>query len=306
MPPASMTVAEDVEHTGARVIAATHQDLEASARLVSIIPRDSLRVLLKDAQFSVADSSGHAMMSTGTELPPPDQSRFIRDGVPSMAAHRTLVTPSMVLSVAAPTADDVGPFERAGRVGLVVLLAVIVVALVLVGRALRNVQRLDNVVTGSLVVARSGRSQMSRVDLVGVIRSAATNALNAFVTAGANMTVPESDSKVLVRDDAIALEQLFMNLLLNAAQAVAPGGGATVTCAIDGNQHVIVVADTGPGMSPTQLARVGQPLRSTKPGGTGLGLTIASKIAEAHGGSIAVENGAPAGIVVSVRLPSLE
>lgn len=103
--------------------------------------------------------------------------------------------------------------------------------------------------------------------------------------------------------DAIALEQLFLNLLLNAAQALQSGGHASVTVDIDGAEMRIIVADTGCGIAADALDRVLDPFFSTKPDGTGLGRSIARQIATAHGGSLRIESVLGAGTTVIVSLP---
>jgi two-component system, sensor histidine kinase FlrB len=102
-----------------------------------------------------------------------------------------------------------------------------------------------------------------------------------------------------VLGDAIALEQL----LLNSAQALAPGGHARVTIDVDGTEVRLVVSDTGRGIAPADLRRVLDPFFSTKADGTGLGLPIARQIAVVHGGALTIASVAGDGTQVEVRLP---
>ena len=103
--------------------------------------------------------------------------------------------------------------------------------------------------------------------------------------------------------DAIALEQLLLNLLLNSAQAMGPGGRASVVVDIDGSDVRVVVTDTGGGISAEDLEHVLDPFFSTKADGTGLGLPIARQVAAAHGGSLKIESVPGEGTRVEVRLP---
>ena len=88
------------------------------------------------------------------------------------------------------------------------------------------------------------------------------------------------------------LSQVFLNLLLNAAQAIEDHGEIRVTSRRDGESIVVEVADTGSGMTAEQLARVFEPFYSTKEAGkgTGLGLSISLDIVRKHGGDILVES----------------
>jgi signal transduction histidine kinase len=106
-----------------------------------------------------------------------------------------------------------------------------------------------------------------------------------------------------VKGDAAALEQMLLNVLLNAGQAMTLGGVANLSLAVAEHSWVLTLRDSGPGMSAAQLARVGEAFVTSKRDGTGLGLFIARKIAETHGGSMTLENAVGAGLLVTVRLP---
>jgi signal transduction histidine kinase len=174
----------------------------------------------------------------------------------------------------------------------------------LIARALENVRRLDGTVSGSLRVARSGRAPRRRLDLAAVVAAAAQSAESTFTEHGAMLTpAAASTPTAWVLGDAIALEQLLLNLLRNSAQAMGAGGRATITVDVDGSDVRIVVADSGTGISPANLEHVLDPFFSTKTDGTGLGLPIARQIAAAHGGSFAIESVPGDGTRVEVRLP---
>ena len=103
--------------------------------------------------------------------------------------------------------------------------------------------------------------------------------------------------------DADALRHLFVNLLLNASQALSAGGLARVEARRDEDNIIVSVVDDGTGMSDESLLRAGQPFFTTRAGGTGLGLPIARQIAAAHGGAIQIARANGRGTVVRVNLP---
>jgi two-component system sensor histidine kinase AtoS len=174
----------------------------------------------------------------------------------------------------------------------------------LIARALENVKRLDGTVSASLRAARGGRAPRRRVDLRPVLRSAGQSADGAFAERGGILTPMAPDfAAAWVLGDVMALEQLFLNLLLNSAQALGRGGQAAIVVDLDGSDVRVVVSDTGAGISPEDLAHALDPFFSTKPDGTGLGLSIARQIAAAHGGSLRIESVRGAGTRVEVRLP---
>ena len=103
------------------------------------------------------------------------------------------------------------------------------------------------------------------------------------------------------------LRQVFVNLLLNASDALAgsgPGGRLTITTALDDGMAVVSFADNGPGIRPEDLGRIFEPFFTTKPAveGTGLGLPVSYGIVRAHGGTIEVRS-RPGETVFTVALP---
>ena len=173
----------------------------------------------------------------------------------------------------------------------------------LVVRALGSVRRLDSTVTSALRVARSGQASSERMDLRLVLTRAIHSAEPSFVERGATLASLPGDCPIEVIGDAGALEQLFVNVLLNAAQAMSAGGRATLEVSTDDANVSVRIADTGVGIAAERLHTLGAPYQTTKPYGTGLGLPIARRIASAHGGELVVESEAGCGTTVIVRLP---
>ena len=102
------------------------------------------------------------------------------------------------------------------------------------------------------------------------------------------------------------LNQVWMNLLVNAAQAVeASGGEVRVVTRVEGGAAAVAISDTGCGIKPEHLSKIFDPFFTTKPvgEGTGLGLSITYGIVERHGGSINVESSPGAGTTFTVTIP---
>ena len=165
-------------------------------------------------------------------------------------------------------------------------------------------KRLDGIVSHSLHLSRSGRAPRRRLDLRTVLAAASQGADSSFQDRGTTLErVPGNAEPSWILGDSVALEQLFLNLLLNAAQALERGGSASLTLDVDGSDARIVVTDSGSGIPPEELIHVLDPFFTTKADGTGLGLPIARQIATAHGGSLRVESAPGQGTRVEVRLP---
>jgi signal transduction histidine kinase len=111
-----------------------------------------------------------------------------------------------------------------------------------------------------------------------------------------------------VHGDPVQLEQVLLNLLINARQAMLGKGGALTVraSAIDGGRARVQVVDTGPGIPPKVLAKIFDPFFTTKSDGrgTGLGLSICKDIIEHHGGRIEVASTVGRGTTFTVLLPA--
>lgn len=113
----------------------------------------------------------------------------------------------------------------------------------------------------------------------------------------------------LVRASSRQLGQVFVSLLINAAQAIAPGSPATNHVAVeldttDGGWARVAIADSGSGIAAELLPRIFEPLFSTKRGaGMGIGLAVVREIVEQHGGRISVESEPGLGTLFIIELP---
>lgn len=100
------------------------------------------------------------------------------------------------------------------------------------------------------------------------------------------------------------LEQVFLNLMLNAKEAMSNGGKLTIQLYLEQNEAVIVFRDTGVGMSPERLNTLFEPFSSDKENGAGLGLFISHNIIQGHNGSIEVKSELGQGTQFTIRLPA--
>ncbi|MEO5355018.1 MAG: HAMP domain-containing histidine kinase [Magnetococcus sp. XQGC-1] len=109
---------------------------------------------------------------------------------------------------------------------------------------------------------------------------------------------------ILVRGDAELLHQAWGNLLNNALEAMGEGGGLLkITLRLEGERVEILLQDSGPGIPVEQIPRLFEPFFTSKPEGTGLGLTIAAKLVEANGGWLFLAPDSHPGACFVVRLP---
>ena len=118
-----------------------------------------------------------------------------------------------------------------------------------------------------------------------------------------HLDLPADIATIRVRGDKVRLEQIVLNLLQNAAEAVAGRADAALALAVAAGEGVILaVADNGSGVDPAIADQIFDPFVSGKAGGLGLGLGIARDIARAFGGSLDWRPRAGGGTVFALRL----
>jgi PAS domain S-box-containing protein len=130
------------------------------------------------------------------------------------------------------------------------------------------------------------------------------NALTQIEVPGDVEMVMEFPEDFMIAVDWYLVQRLFINLLLNAVQAMPDGGRIFVNAESGDDAHVIMIGDTGIGIPEENLENLFKPLYTTKAKGTGLGLAVCKKIVDAHNGSIKVESEVGKGTIFTITLPA--
>ncbi len=147
------------------------------------------------------------------------------------------------------------------------------------------------------------RAPESLNDMIG---EAMALGLTGVRNSGVQVTMRLSNNLPLVNADRVEIQQVLINLMRNAAEAMQTSEvrNLSVSTDSDGADYVAVaITDTGPGLSPEVTQRLFQPFVSTKSEGMGMGLNICRTIIEAHGGRIWADAGENGGAVFRFRLP---
>ena len=173
-----------------------------------------------------------------------------------------------------------------------------------------EIKRIDGLIKGLLNFARPPRPQFMATDVNAVLDAAAQLVLqNRPPTGNGHRTID------LVKDlaaelpeiiaDPMQLKQVFMNLLMNAADSMPDRGTVVLKTSFDDATCSITAAisDTGKGMTASVMDRIFQPFFTTKSGGTGLGLAISKRLIEEQGGRIAIDSSEGRGTTFSITLP---
>jgi len=177
-----------------------------------------------------------------------------------------------------------------------------------------EIRRIDDLVSNFLLAARPPKLQKRREDLIQILEEViATHQLRAEQQ-GVQVERSYALQTLHLRVDRQKIKQVFLNLFLNALQAMEHGGRLTIKTGIVSPSYSevsgvpsscarIEFEDTGVGIAPSDLPRIFDIYFSTKKDGTGLGLPIARQIVEEHGGKIAVQSQVNRGTTVAVFLP---
>ncbi len=143
-----------------------------------------------------------------------------------------------------------------------------------------------------------------RVDLNEVARDA-TQLLSSEIEAHSIETKLELDSSpVTGMLDEPSIRATTLNLVLNAVQAMPAGGHLTISTSSNEGKLLMLIRDTGSGMSADQIKQIFEPFNTTKSRGLGLGMPYAQKIIQQHGGQIVVESQPGKGTDVRIELPA--
>ncbi|MEZ4264856.1 MAG: ATP-binding protein [Myxococcota bacterium] len=166
-------------------------------------------------------------------------------------------------------------------------------------RVVAEAVRLERLTTEVLEFSRSGAVERREVSPMAVLRRAAE------VAGEGRVSVEDAGAPALFSLDADRLEQVLVNLIRNAVQASADGAVVEARAAGDRRGGLrFEVRDFGAGFSAEARARLFEPFHTTKITGTGLGLAVARRIVEAHGGSIEATNHPEGGALLTVRIPA--
>ena len=140
-------------------------------------------------------------------------------------------------------------------------------------------------------------------EVIGLVR-------NIIIRNGISVQVRLADGLLLAHGDRVQLQQVVLNLILNAVEAIGSvevGARELLISTEQGHAGVVVaVSDSGPGIDPAHLERVFEAFYTTKSSGLGMGLSICRSIIDAHGGRLWAEVNKPQGAIFQFTLPPVQ
>lgn len=173
-----------------------------------------------------------------------------------------------------------------------------------------GVRRISSIVNGLKAFARTNKSERMAIDIHECIESALMLCHNR-IKYNYEVTRDFSDDLPQIVGDHQRLEQVFLNLIVNAADAmeksVSQGNRGTIeiTTRMEDDKLAVSIRDTGPGIAKARMGEIWKPFYTTKEAGkgTGLGLSISQSIIAEHGGNLVVTNHADGGAIFTIQLP---
>ena len=173
-------------------------------------------------------------------------------------------------------------------------------------RILRDNQRAVEILERIRALSKSQATRRERVDIHSAIREVLELARGEIVSNGVAVRTEFAAGAPFVNGDRVELQQVALNLVANAIDAMAgePTRNLLIATTESKERRILVkVQDSGCGLTPDRLANLFQPFYSTKPDGLGLGLSICRDIVERHGGRLWAEPAAPRGALFQFTLP---
>jgi PAS domain S-box-containing protein len=168
--------------------------------------------------------------------------------------------------------------------------------------------RAGEIISRIRALAKKAPSRKHWVDVNDTILEVITLARSQVQSNGVSLQTRLGEDLPLILGDRIQLQQVLLNLIINAIEAmndVSDARELSISSANDDSRNALVaVRDSGPGLDPRNLDRLFQAFYTTKPHGMGMGLAISRSIVEAHGGRLWVTPNEPHGAVFQFTLPS--
>lgn len=173
---------------------------------------------------------------------------------------------------------------------------------------IQEVDRLNRVVGQLLEFARPITAKKQRISLPALLKDSIKLIEEQAAAKGVSVQIQNAAGTDSARGDPDRINQILLNLYLNAIDAMENGGELKVALSSNrtNSEIYIKISDTGCGISPEHLTKIFDPYFTTKSTGTGLGLAIAHNVVEALGGKITVESNTQKGTTFTVALPNSE
>lgn len=168
---------------------------------------------------------------------------------------------------------------------------------------IEEAERINRVVDNFLQFAKPPKMKKEKTDIISVVDRTIRLVSDTLAKNNIEVTKDYTDSIPLIHVDPSQLQQLFLNLILNAIEAMPKGGKLKISTQLERKEILIAFSDTGRGVSSKLKKKIFEPFYTTREHGTGLGLAIARKFVENYGGRITLESKVRKGSTFKILFP---
>jgi PAS domain S-box-containing protein len=169
---------------------------------------------------------------------------------------------------------------------------------------LDEINRVNNIVEEFMVLAKPKTVELEEKNIVPILRNIVSLLEFEARKRRVKLHFNANNDIVQIECDENRLKQVFLNFIKNGIEAMPDGGDLYVSAEVENNNVEISIKDTGVGIPPEKLQKIGEPFYTTKKEGTGLGLMVSFKIIESHKGKVYIESEQNKGTTFRILLPA--
>ncbi|MEH7886753.1 ATP-binding protein, partial [Bacillus sp. JJ1609] len=169
---------------------------------------------------------------------------------------------------------------------------------------LDEIDRVNNIVEEFMVLAKPKAVELEEKNIIPIVQNVVSMLKFEARKRNVKLEFDADEDIVQIECDENRLKQVFLNFIKNGIEAMPDGGDLRVTTEIQDENVLISIKDTGVGIPPDTLKKIGEPFYTTKKNGNGLGLMVSFKIIESHNGKVYIESEQNKGTTFKILLPA--
>ncbi|MCM3573902.1 PAS domain S-box protein [Mesobacillus subterraneus] len=169
---------------------------------------------------------------------------------------------------------------------------------------LDEIDRVNNIVEEFMVLAKPKAVELEEQNIIPIVQNVVSMLKFEARKRNVKLDFDATEEIIQIECDENRLKQVFLNFIKNGIEAMPDGGDLKVRTEIQDDNVVISIKDTGVGIPPETLKKIGEPFYTTKKNGNGLGLMVSFKIIESHNGKVYIESEQNKGTTFKIMLPA--
>jgi PAS domain S-box-containing protein len=169
---------------------------------------------------------------------------------------------------------------------------------------LDEIDRVNNIVEEFMVLAKPKAVELEEQNIIPIVQNVVSMLKFEARKRNVKLDFDATEEIIQIECDENRLKQVFLNFIKNGIEAMPDGGDLKVRTEIQDGNVVISIKDTGVGIPPETLKKIGEPFYTTKKNGNGLGLMVSFKIIESHNGKVYIESEQNKGTTFKIMLPA--